>query len=165
MCGDLEARRMRKEYLAIARGAPAADHWHCAGPIGDLVESEIRIKKWVVTGGLSAATGFQVLGRAGDSCLLKAKPVTGRTNQIRIHAAYAGHVLYGDKLYHPDEAVFLEYFASGQTANVTARTGFSRLCLHATAMEFAHPETGSACRVESALPEDLKGLWASLGGC
>jgi 23S rRNA pseudouridine1911/1915/1917 synthase len=164
LCGDLEARRMRKEYLAIARGVPEREQWHCDGPIGDLVESEIRIKKWVVPGGLSAATGFSVKARAPEACLLHAKPITGRTNQIRIHSAHSGHVLYGDKLYHPDEAVFLEYFESGQTENVTLRTGFHRLCLHATALEFAHPETRKQCRVESEMPGDMRGLWRELGG-
>jgi 23S rRNA pseudouridine1911/1915/1917 synthase len=164
LCLDLEARRMRKEYLAIARGVPDAREWFCDAPIDDLKESEIRIKKWVVPGGLPAQTGFSVRGVGRDACLLHAKPITGRTNQIRIHAAYAGHVLFGDKLYHPDEAVFLEYFEHGQTEQVTARTGFPRLCLHAAAMEFTHPATGRRERVESALPPDMAGFWAELSG-
>lgn len=162
LCQDLEHRRMRKEYLALARGRPTVRAWSADGSIGDLKASEIRIKKWVVPDGLAALTHFSVLAVGPDSCLLRAAPVTGRTNQIRIHAAHAGHVLYGDKLYHPDEAVFLEYFAKGQTENVTARTGFGRLCLHATMLEFTHPVTRRRERIECPLPPDLAGFWAHL---
>lgn len=161
----LERRAFKKQYLAIARGAPADDGWTANGPIGDLVESQIRIKKWVVpiaAGGQHAQTHFTVIGRKPEACLLHARPVTGRTNQIRIHAAHHGHVLFGDKLYHPDEAVFLEYFEHGQTENVTERTGFHRLCLHATAMEFTHPGTQERVLVESPLPPDLQGFWDAL---
>lgn len=156
---DLAARKMTKEYLAIARGIPAHKGWTEDGAIGDLVASQIRIKKWVVPGGLHAKTHFAVLEAKTDACLLHARPVTGRTNQIRIHSAFSGHVLFGDKLYHPDEAVFLEYFEHGQTVNVTARTGFPRLCLHAAAMEFTHPDTKGRERVESPLPDDLQKFW------
>ena len=159
---DLAQRKMHKEYLAIARGVPQSSAWRSEGAIGDLVDSAIRIKKWVVPGGLSALTEFTVLDTAGDSCLLEARPKTGRTNQIRIHAAHAGHALFGDKLYHPDEAVFLEYFAHGQTSNVTARTGFPRLCLHAKALTFNHPVNGREVRVEAPLPADMAAFWTLL---
>ena len=159
---DLAQRKMRKEYLAIARGIPQCSAWRSEGAIGNLMGSAIRIKKWVVPGGLNALTEFIVLDTVGDSCLLEARPQTGRTNQIRIHAAHAGHALYGDKLYHPDEAVFLEYFERGQTTNVTVRTGFTRLCLHAKALTFTHPVHGREVRVEAPLPPDLAGFWAEL---
>ncbi len=160
---DLNGRRMRKEYLALVRGAPSRAAWTEDGPIGDLASSEIRIKKWVVEGGLSALTHFNVLETRGEMSLLRARPVTGRTNQIRIHAAYAGHVLFGDKLYHPDEAVFLEYFEEGQTENVTERTGFPRLCLHATSMELTSPVTRGLVRIECPLPDDMAAFWDSAG--
>ena len=159
---DLAERTVRKEYLAIARGVPSREQWIADGPIGDLQESEIRIKKWVVPGGLSALTEFQVLETATDACLLKAKPKTGRTNQIRIHSAHSGHVLFGDKLYHPEESVFLEYFAEGLTANVVEKTGWPRLCLHATALDFIHPETTKNVRVEVEMPPDMQQLWQQL---
>jgi 23S rRNA-/tRNA-specific pseudouridylate synthase len=153
---------VRKEYLAIARGTPTYDHWTADGPLGDLKDSAIRIKKWVVPGGLNSLTEFAVLDRATDACLLEARPKTGRTNQIRIHAAHAGHVLFGDKLYHPDESVFLEYFADGLTDRVIALTGSRRLCLHARALEFMHPESRREVRLEAAMPQDMVSLWQQL---
>lgn len=162
---DFGKRRIHKEYLAIGRGRPAAARWEVDGPIGDLVESQIRIKKWVVAGGLPAQTFFETLAVGPEACLLRAKPITGRTNQIRIHAAWSGHVLYGDKLYHPDEAVFLDYFENRATTPwVVEMTGFPRCALHASAMEFTHPDTGERVRVEAELPLDLSGLWQRLGG-
>lgn len=157
---DFQSRRMRKEYLAIARGAPETPKWIADGPIGDLAESAIRIKKWVVPGGLPSMTEFEVEGTALGATLLRARPLTGRTNQIRIHAAHAGHVLFGDKLYHDDEAIFLEYFEKGLTPNVIRRTGFPRLCLHAAALEFAHPETKRTELVECPMPADMADFWA-----
>jgi RluA family pseudouridine synthase len=159
---DLAARRVRKEYLAIARGAPKETAWRADGPIGDLAGSAIRIKKWVVPGGLPACTDFSVVGVGPEACLLLARPLTGRTNQIRIHAAEWGHPLYGDKLYHPNEGVFLEYFAKGATPAVVEATAFPRLCLHAAGIEFTHPGTRKTVRVESPLPPDLVELWAAL---
>jgi 23S rRNA pseudouridine1911/1915/1917 synthase len=159
---DFADRHVRKEYLAIARGCPEQQHWMADGSIGDLADSAIRIKKWVVPDGLSALTQFSVLGTAANSCLLQARPKTGRTNQIRIHAAHAGHVIFGDKTYHPDENIFLEYFADGLTANVVEKTGWPRLCLHAAALEFVHPETKKEVRIEAVMPPDMEDLWQQL---
>jgi 23S rRNA pseudouridine1911/1915/1917 synthase len=159
---DFETRLVEKEYLAIARGKATAPHWTAHGPIGDLVKSAIRIKRWVVPGGLHAETGFEVLDELPNAVLLKARPKTGRTNQIRIHAAHGGLPLYGDKLYHDDEAVFLEFFEQGPTPNVVARAGFSRVCLHAYALTFVHPVTGERVRVECPLPPDLAAFWDHL---
>lgn len=162
---DWEARRVAKEYLAIVRGVPRELSWRVDGPIGNLKQSEIRIKKWVVPeseGGLDAQTDFEVLASTNVASVLRARPRTGRTNQIRIHSAYSGHVLYGDKLYHPDEAVFLEFFEQGQTDNVVAQTGFSRCCLHAAALEFRHPGTGLPTRVECEMAADMQQHWQTL---
>lgn len=161
LASDFQSRRMRKEYLAIARGVPEVPKWIADGPIGDLVASQIRIKKWVVPGGLPALTEFEVEETALGATLLRARPLTGRTNQIRIHAAHAGHILLGDKLYHEDEQVFLEYFEKGLTPDVIRRSGFPRLCLHAAALELTHPETGKVERVECELPYDMAAFWAA----
>lgn len=161
---DFETRQVDKEYLAIGRGTASSRYWIADGPIGDLIESAIRIKRWVVPGGLHAETGFEVEDEAPNAVLLRARPRTGRTNQIRIHASHGGLPLYGDKLYHDDEAVFLEFFAQGPTPNVVARAGFSRVCLHAHALTFKHPVTGERVRVECPLPPDLTAFWQELKG-
>lgn len=163
LSSDWSARRVGKEYLAIVNGVSAADSWTAEGPLGDLADSAIRIKKWVVPGGLDALTRFVTLDRSPEHSLLRAVPETGRTNQIRIHAAHAGHHLVGDKLYHPDEQVFLDYFEQGNTAAVQQRAGFHRLCLHASKLVFTHPEIRRMVEVESPLPDDMMSLWRELG--
>jgi RluA family pseudouridine synthase len=162
LSADWAARCVKKEYLAIVNGVTSSDHWFNNGAIGDLAGSAIRIKKWVVANGLEAMTEFSTLERGKAHSLLKAVPLTGRTNQIRIHAAHAGHHLVGDKLYHPDEQVFLDYFEDGNTLPVQQRAGFRRLCLHASAISFTHPETGLIKEVFCPLPEDMRGFWEKL---
>ena len=159
----LADRDVEKEYLAICMGEPQHDDFTEKGPIGDLVESKIRIKKWVVPDGLPAETRFSFIDRRGGYSLVRARPKTGRTNQIRIHAAYNGLPLVGDKLYHPDESIFEEYFENrGNTDRVVEATGFHRLCLHAAMIQFRSPVTGESCRVDCPMPDELKNFWDSL---
>lgn len=158
-----EAKSIQKEYLCIVKGVPIERQWTNQGSLGDLVQSRIRIKKWVVEGGLPAETGFVTEAEANGYSLLRAFPRTGRTNQIRIHAAHSGHWILGDKLYHPSEEVFLDYWEKGETTEfVKDKTEFHRCCLHAAALSFVHPETARSYRIDSPLPEDMQDLWVRL---
>ncbi len=156
------SQRVHKTYVAIVHGVPPEDEWLEDGPIGDLAASQIRIKKWVVPDGQSALTAFRVAERGEAHAKIIAHPRTGRTNQIRIHAAVRGFHLVGDKLYHPDEQVFLTYYEQGNIPELARRTGHRRLCLHATELRFQHPVTKQPCRVECPVPEDMNRLWESL---
>tara|TARA_B100001094_G_C18169562_1_gene794252 strand:+ start:70 stop:942 length:873 start_codon:yes stop_codon:yes gene_type:complete len=161
LADSLAQRAVQKRYIAIGAGRPLAESWVEKGPIGDLKGSEIRIKKWVVADGLPAETFFRVKGQKGEKVLLEAWPKTGRTNQIRIHAAYAGLPLLGEKLYHPDENVFLDYFNARRTRAPKPNIikGADRLCLHAESIEFTHPESGERCIVHCPPPEDMLCFW------
>ncbi len=162
MSAEWVAKKVKKRYLAIVNGVVEEDEFQVDQPIGDLDRSQIRIKKWINKDGQDAQTDFTVLGRTDSHSLVEARPITGRTNQIRIHAAWAGHVLVGDKLFHPDEEVFLSYWEKGDNEWVHEKTGFRRLCLHATALQFPHPLTGEAVEVSTPLPQDMLELWSSL---
>lgn len=159
---SLAQRSLGKEYIAIVKGQCTQDSWYCDGPIDDLKDSKIRIKKWVVAGGPEAETDFICEERKEAFSLIRAFPKTGRTNQIRIHAAYSGYPLVGDITYHPDEEVFLEWFSSGKTDWVRKEAGFDRCLLHATAVTFEHPETREFCQIRCPMPEDMEGFWRSL---
>ena len=156
-----EAQQVEKRYLAVARGVTA---WETLAVREAMVLSRRRGRPVYVTAadGLAAHTEFRVLERAGEATLLGARPRTGRTNQIRVHAAWTGHALVGDKIYHDDPRVFAAYCADPDGEAVRALAGFPRQALHATALVVTHPETGRELVAESPLPEDLVGLWASL---
>ena len=88
-------------------------------------------------GGVLAETRFRVVGREGRITRLQAEPVTGRTHQIRVHAADAGIPIVGDALY-----------GSGQKSEHTVRnlSRRIRLCLHAEVLELEHPKTRERMR-------------------
>jgi len=155
-------RRIEKTYLAIVNGVVKEDTWSEKGPIGDLTTSVIRIKKWVTEDGQEAETRFQVLARGPRHTLVAAMPKTGRTNQIRIHLAVRGHHLVGDKLYHPDEEVFLSFHEGRNLDWVIEQTGFARLCLHAAAIHFLHPESQAPVDICQPMPFDMAHLWQQL---
>jgi RluA family pseudouridine synthase len=170
LSADFESKKMAKEYLLLVNGIHEQSSWHVDGPIGDLTGSKIRIKKWVVDGGQSAQTDFIVeatkSNQSSSFSRLRAFPKTGRTNQIRIHSAYSGHWILGDKLYHPNEDVFLDYWETHETTDFCVeQTMFHRCCLHAAALTFTHPETKQRVRVECPIPEDMAALWERLDGC
>lgn len=97
--GDLfESRRMEKRYLAVVRGIPAASEWICEarlrpapGSVGRMIVDR--------SAGKEAITGFRVLESRNDVSVVEARPVTGRTHQIRVHLLQAGHPIVGDELY------------------------------------------------------------------
>lgn len=103
-----------------------------------------RIVK-VTPEGKSSLTEFKVLQRFQDATLVEAKPITGRTHQIRVHAQSIGHPLIGDDKYGDDKL------------NETMRgLGFKRLFLHAAALTFMLPGESEPITVEAPLPPDLQ---------
>jgi RluA family pseudouridine synthase len=162
MSAEWIAKKVKKKYQAIVHGNVEDDEYHVDQPIGDLNRSEIRIKKWINKDGQDAQTEFTVLARGKNHTLIEARPITGRTNQIRIHSAWTGHVLVGDKLFHPDEKVFLSYWEEGDNDWVHQMTGFKRLCLHAASIEFPHPVSGEILKIETPIPPDMQDLWSEL---
>jgi RluA family pseudouridine synthase len=91
-----------------------------------------------------AVTKYKVLARKNGFSVVEVEPVTGRTNQIRIHFAGIGHPLLGESVY-----AFRRDF----------KLKFKRAALHARAIEFTHPATGKRMRFEAPLPKDLERLW------
>lgn len=94
--------------------------------------------------GKPSLTEFKVLQRFDGFSLIEARPITGRTHQIRVHAQYSGHPLVGDEKYGDDEI------------NASMRQqGIKRLFLHASALSFSLPESDELIHVEAPLPSDL----------
>jgi 23S rRNA pseudouridine1911/1915/1917 synthase len=151
------AQQVQKSYRCLVSSAPTQKSWESAQPIGKPVNSQIRIKNWVDPEGDPALTRFQLLGKVslasgyGDLFELEARPLTGRTHQIRVHLASSGLTILGDKLYQPEESVFLQYLEEGDSPEVIQKAGFPRLALHAQSISWECIETQERVEVSSAI--------------
>jgi 23S rRNA pseudouridine955/2504/2580 synthase len=97
--------------------------------------------------GKSAETLFTRLKQFQDATLVHAAPKTGRTHQIRVHAAWLGHPIIGDDRYGEDA-----------TNKTFKKRGYKRLFLHAEQLRFNHPVTGEPLHFTAPLPDDLQDL-------
>lgn len=95
-----ESRRMDKTYLAVVLGVPKEREWTCRLK---LAQDPNQIGRMVVDSrrGKDAETRFRVLQSIGGRTLIEARPVTGRTHQIRVHLAESGVPVVGDEWYGP----------------------------------------------------------------
>jgi 23S rRNA pseudouridine1911/1915/1917 synthase len=122
-------KTVEKKYLAIVEGIVKENAGTIDAPIGRFEEK----KSWnVKPDGKAAETRFRVLERRIDSTLVELEPVTGRTNQLRIHCASIGHPIVGD-------------IQRGGSQN-------ARLCLHAARLRFRHPTEGEEITLTSEMP-------------
>jgi 23S rRNA pseudouridine1911/1915/1917 synthase len=154
---------MERGYLAFAWGVPNRPHGTISAPIDR--HPHAREKMAVREGGREAITHWEISdtfnGRDGKpvASLLALRLETGRTHQIRVHLAHAGHPLLGDSVYGPHfktKAVHL-----GAQAQAALKT-LGRQALHAYLLVIEHPRTGQILHWESVLPEDLRLLERSL---
>lgn len=155
-------KRIEKTYLAIVHGIPASPTWIVNAPLGQSKETLFRVKQGVRPDGAPSETRYECIESKNGLSLLRVFPKTGRTHQIRVHSAFSGHHLVGDKKYHPDESIYLEYLESGFSDRVRTACLTERLCLHATRIRFEHPVTGKICDVESPMPSDMQAIWNTL---
>ena len=153
-----KARKVEKTYLALCHGAPG-EQGRLDTPYGRHPRDRTRYTGRIATL-RRAVTGWRVLERFGDgAALLEVALETGRTHQIRVHLAEAGHPLLADAVYggtrresrlEEDDPVRLAAAAMGRQA------------LHAWRLAFAHPRTGKALAFEAPLPPDLSAALAIL---
>jgi 23S rRNA pseudouridine955/2504/2580 synthase len=141
----LREGKVSKRYLTLVQGRwPAAVKDVEAPLITRRPASEARVK--VDAEGKPAKSSFRLLDTFGKrASLLEVAIATGRTHQIRVHAAHVGHPVAGDDRYGDPE-----FNAS------LGRQGLHRMFLHAHSLEFAWPETGEPFAVSVPLPEELR---------
>lgn len=150
---ELRQKRIRKHYHALVSGRWPADVSRVDAPLlrYEMSNGERRVR--VDAEGKESLTTFTVLVDYEGYSLVQASPVTGRTHQIRVHSAYAGHPIAGDDKYMDD--VSLKAFRA---------MGGRRLMLHARALEFTLPGTGEAIRLEAPYDEAFGEVLNKLAG-
>ncbi len=139
--------KVEKLYLARIQGHPPESQFVCDAPIGSCA-TELGGRA-IDEQGLAARTEFCVLHNFTDgTSLVEARPITGRTNQIRVHLWHLGWPVDGEQAYLRNQQV-------GETQ--THGIGDSPLCLHALCIAFNHPLTGEQVTFECAAPS-----WAEI---
>ncbi len=144
---QLQARSVRRHYLAVVRGRVASSGTVDA-PIGRHPTQRTRMA--VVRTGKAARTHYRVLERFADCTLIECALESGRTHQIRVHMTAAGHPLLGDPTY-----------GSG-ISRLPKGPPFSRQALHACRLALRHPLSGEAMHWRSDLPADIAELLETL---
>ncbi|HZK67784.1 MAG TPA: RluA family pseudouridine synthase [Chloroflexota bacterium] len=135
---QMKARTIDKQYLLLAEGSVPDDRGLIDLPID---RDQLRRQRMAVQSqGKPARTYFTVLERLDGYSYIEAKPVSGRTHQIRVHFSFIGHPVAGDRLY-----------GSGRGPN-----GLKRQFLHACRLSFDSPVDGERLTFQSPLPEELE---------
>ena len=137
-----------KSYLALLQGKWTLGRKRIEAPLmTHLKQGGERVVKVHAEGKAAASTFRPVETFGARATLVEVEIHTGRTHQIRVHAAFAGHPVAGDDKYGDREF------------NVALRErGLTRMFLHAHAMGFTWPDSGRKCRIVAPLPADLKGV-------
>jgi RluA family pseudouridine synthase len=140
------SRRMRKTYLVVVQGQVKRPSWTCNAP---LAKDPKRIGRMRVTSreGQAAETRFRVLGQTGENTLLEARPITGRTHQIRVHLLQAGHPVLGDELYGPE---------LGPTAQLRRKRSSFPMALRAVHLEYPDPFLKKTIRIQASADAFLR---------
>ena len=144
---QLQARTVKREYLALVHGQVARD---------GTVEATIgrhpvqRTRMAVVARGRLAVTHYAVQRHFAHATLLRCRLETGRTHQIRVHLQSLGHPLVGDPVY-----------GRKRSANPLL-VKFTRQALHATRLEFTHPLSNESVAFEVSAPADMRALLVAL---
>ncbi|MEM8591131.1 MAG: RluA family pseudouridine synthase [Pseudomonadota bacterium] len=178
LAAQFGAHSAERRYLALAFGAPEASDPRLRGLRGVSFEPGEVMK---ITSGLArhrterqkqavffdgqgrhAVTRARVLEKFGSPAVLsflECRLETGRTHQIRVHLAYAGHGLVGDPVYGGKRRLKAGALSPKGEA---AMLGFPRQALHAASLGVEHPVTGKSLSFEAPLPPDMRALISSV---
>lgn len=130
-------REVKKIYIAIVEGKVELEKGVVKLPIGRSFSKKVNMGISYIKG-KSATTRYEVIKRFKDYTLLKVDPKTGRTHQIRVHLAYVGHPILGDKKYGG------------------SRKAIARQALHAYKLTIKHPQYSKYMSFTAPIPGDMK---------
>lgn len=179
LADQFEAHSVERYYRAICYGLPDANDPRLRGvrgasfEPGNILRLTTRLARHktdrqrqavVFHGGRHAVTRVRVVEPFGVppvAALVECWLETGRTHQIRVHMAHAGHGLIGDLVYGGRRKLAATAVTPEAAEAVRA---FPRQALHAAVLGFVHPLTGKTLRFEAPLPRDMADLIAALRG-
>ncbi|MDQ2093535.1 RluA family pseudouridine synthase [Rhodalgimonas zhirmunskyi] len=179
LAAQFEKHTVERHYRALVNGVPDAADPRLRGLRGVAFEAgnilkittqlarhkHDRQKQAVLfEGGRHAVTRARIVESFGTPPVLALMDCwleTGRTHQIRVHMAYAGHGLIGDPTYGGKRKLSEKALSPAALAGVQA---FDRQALHAATLGFVHPVNGEEMRFEAPLPQDMDDLLCVLRG-
>ncbi len=133
-------RQVKKTYLALVEGHPEPRQGAIDAPIGRHKRQRKRMA--IVRSGRDAYTAYRVIETFDDHSLVELQPETGRTHQLRVHMAWLGCPVVGDRIYGRRKQQLLKH----------------RHFLHARRLELTHPVTGAPLSLTASLPDNLARL-------
>lgn len=179
LAAQFEKHTVKRRYLAVCHGVPDAGDPRLRGvkgtsfEMGNILKITTQLARHkndrqrqavLFHGGRHAVTRARTLETFGTppvAALLECWLETGRTHQIRVHLAHAGHGLIGDPTYGGKRKPGAKALGD---AGAEAAASFPRQALHAATLGFTHPVTGEALEFESPLPRDFAALLQALRG-
>ncbi len=155
----MQERKVGKVYRAVLTGA-LRENATVNQPLGDDLGSPVFVKTAVNADGKPAVTHFAPEAVAADGAFTLARIVTetGRKHQIRAHAHWLGYPIVGDKIYGPDDRLYLEFIDGGWTEALAAKLLLPRQALHCAEIDLR--PAGMEHVFAAPLAEDMRAFWA-----
>ena len=153
----IQNRIVKKAYLAILEGElkesvhvdqSIARRKSGTGPVH--IKNEVSYIK----GAQTAITDFIPIATGGGYTLARVEPETGRKHQIRVHAEWLDHKVLGDKIYGPDETLYLDFIENGWTERLARELPLKRQALHCYQYIFEFP--GEPVTLTAPLHDDMR---------
>jgi 23S rRNA pseudouridine955/2504/2580 synthase len=147
----LREGEVEKIYIAVVKGAPAREAFEIRDPLHKHVTASGERRVSVAAGGMVALTRVTVRKKTPEFGVLEVRLLTGRTHQIRVHLAHAGHPVLGDDKY-----------GDFDLNRRLAKQDVKRLFLHAGRLAFDHPLTRERLKLQAPVPADMAAFIAGL---
>lgn len=158
LAAQFEQRTIHKEYLALCSGTPERDSDYIERPIGfHPTNREKMAIRNPEDGGKEAVTYYEVVERFRGYALVRCKPQTGRTHQIRVHLAHVGLPVLADKAYSGRPHLLLSDLLGPSSTSPADGSPvlIDRQALHAHTLRLTHPLNGNALEFTAPLPADM----------